>query len=601
MRILKNCWFCMKTVFRYAPSNVIICFICYFVPGFFTGFQALLLQNITDHAIAFAKGTGEIRPLLLYGGLLVVMTALWSSMQHVATYQRDAISVKLIKRMAPDIAKRLMKLEYSAFEDRETHEIFQKMTNQPEQWVLECFFRTMIVGVQTISLIFTMGVFFYISPWIGIGVIVIGIPLVLLSYYTAGRRVVITEEVADVRRRIEDLKGLLTNKHVMFEMKLFGGDELFAQKWNYYGDKQESITIRENKKVVLMNVSSNLLRIIYMVFVLCMVAVGLLGGSFTPGQFTAAMSGACGMLDKLKHCAGHVSNFIEKAMGIEFYMDFLKMDTMDGTGIRTDQMELNYYDIAFENVSFQYPGTNREILKNVTFYVKEGERIAFVGENGAGKTTIIKLLCGLYEPTTGSITIGGVPVRELSEELRVKLLSVVFQDFGSFQLTLRENVAFGNLAALQDDEKLKGALRLAGAGELYESNEKGLDRNLGKLTEDGQDLSKGQWQRVAMARGFVSDAKYVILDEPTAALDPLAESRMYENFAKIFKDRGTIMISHRLASAKMADRILVLDGGRIVDSGSHEELMAKQSLYRTMFEMQSSFYNKDGEGQVAGA
>jgi len=598
VKVLKNCTFCLKTVFRYAPLNVIICFIGFFVPGFFTGFNVLLVQNIVDSAVAYAKGTGELGTLILYGVLLVVMTTLWSAMQRIAMYQRDVISVKLTKKMAPDIADRLLRLEFSAFEEQATHEIFQKMTKEPEQKILACFFRVMVVGTTTISLIFTMAVFFSISPWIGIGVIVIGIPMAVLGYYSAGRQVVITEEAADARRRIADLKGMLTNKHAMFEMKLFGADELFMRKWNYYGDKKETLIIRENKKILLMNISSNMLSLIYIIFVVCMVAVGLLSGGITLGQFTAALSGATGVQDKLTGAVWHVSTLIRTSMEMSFYMKFLEMDVRTDSG---DKSELKYYDIAFENVSFKYPGTDREILKNVTFYIKEGERIAFVGENGAGKTTIIKLLCGLYEPTTGNITIGGVSVREISENLRLKLLSVVFQDFGRFQVTLRENIAFGNLSAINDDEKLKKALLLAGAGELAESAEKGLDRNLGKLTEDGQDLSKGQWQRVAMARAFVSDAKYVILDEPTAALDPLAESQMYENFAKIFDRRGTIMISHRLASAKMADRIFVLDGGRIIDSGSHDELMAKQGLYHTMFTMQSSFYGETvEEGQVAG-
>lgn len=190
--------------------------------------------------------------------------------------------------------------------------------------------------------------------------------------------------------------------------------------------------------------------------------------------------------------------------------------------------------------------------------------------------------------------IGGVPVRDLSEELQKKLLSVVFQDFQSYELTLRENVAFGNIGKLCEDDVLYQSLKLADAAELADTEEKGLDRELGHLTEHGKDLSKGQWQRVAMARAFLSDASYIILDEPTASLDPVAESHMYENFSRIFSGRGTILISHRLASAKMADRIMVLDGGKIVQNGSHESLMSKEGLYRTMYLAQSSWYTKQG-------
>lgn len=194
------------------------------------------------------------------------------------------------------------------------------------------------------------------------------------------------------------------------------------------------------------------------------------------------------------------------------------------------------------------------------------------------------------------MTIGGVTAGKLSEELRLKFLSVVFQDFQSYQMTLRENLAIGGLEAMDKDEKLMEALKLAGAGELISGEGgKGLDRSLGKLDEDGQDLSGGQWQKIAMARALVSDAEYVVLDEPAAALDPVAESRMYENFAEILRQRGTVMISHRLASARLADRIYVLDGGRIIQSGSHEELMQKQGMYHDMYLVQSSWYQDDSD------
>jgi len=598
MRNFKNCILCIKTVFHYAPVNAVLSIICYYIPAFFTGLRMLLMQYIVDSAVALISGTGTIDTLIVWGVLLVVMLILWASMQQAAKYELDVIGMKLSEKMAPDMARRLAMLEYAAFEEQGVHEVFQKMSDEPEKRVKNCFYRVLSTGQAMVSLISGMAVFFSISVWIGLGVIIIGIPMMAIGYYTAGREVKITEEAADVRRRMTDLKGLLTNKHAMFEMKLFGAEELVTGKWNYYGNKQTEITMRENKKIMLVNMGSNLLSLIYLVFLICMVGVGLINGSITLGQFTGALNGMANVgVHKFSDCCTQVSNLLHQAMEADFYTRFMEMDTRKDLGnIDT----LKHYDIAFENVSFTYPGTDREILKNVTFYVKEGENIAFVGENGAGKSTIIKLLCGLYEPTTGNVTIGGVPVRELTPRLRNSILSVVFQDFRSYQMTLRENVAFGNLGAINDDDKLKHALCLAGAEELATSEEKGIDRSLGKLESDGQDLSKGQWQRVAMARAFVSDAKYVILDEPTASLDPLAESNMYENFAKIFKKRGTIMISHRLASAKMADCILVLDGGRIVQKGSHDELMKKNGLYQTMFVAQSSFYQDGTDEQKEG-
>ena len=586
MKVLKNCLFCMKTVFGYAPWNVFFSLVCSFIPTFFTGLQVLLVQRIVDSAVAYAKGEVPVEQVILWGILFITMLTLWVSLQRIGMYEMQIVATILTEKMAPEIADRLIQLEYASFEEQETQDIFQKMSGEPEITIYNCFVN-IVMAVQTIiGLIFSMAVIFAISPWIGLGVVIIGVPMLVLGYYTAGRQVAVTEELADTRRRMDDLKGLLTNKHAMYEMKLFGAEELLTGKWNYYSTKQAEISMRENRKVTLADMGSKILNVVYLVFVVSTVAVGLLQGNLTLGQFTGALNGVSGIEGKLNMCSRQLVGMLNYALQMEFYVKFMHLKTRSDLG-RT--AVLDHYDIAFQNVSFRYPGTEREILKNVTFYVKEGESIAFVGENGAGKSTIIKLLCGLYEPDTGNVTVGGVPVRELSPKLRTQVLSAVFQDFQEYQITLRENVAIGNLETLTDDQKILRALAYAD-GEVLCEQENGLDLNLGKLSEDGVDLSKGQWQRVAMARAFVSEAKYLILDEPTASLDPVAESQMYENFARIFRERGTIMISHRLASAKMADRILVLDGGRIVQTGSHEQLMETQGLYRTMYLTQSAFY-----------
>ncbi len=592
MKILKNCLFCIRTILRYVPGYALAAFCCEILTTPFAGLQTLMLQRIVDSALTYARGLGETEDVFRHGICLVLLLTLGASLQRIGLYLMQIVSVRLMERMAPDIAGRMTQLEYASFENRQMQELFTKMSQEPETGVYNCALNFLFILQKTLTLLFSMAVIFTISPWIGLGIVLVGIPMLLLGYYAAGRNFAVTFEGADSRRRMAELKRLATDKHAMFERKLFGAEQLFAQKWDFYSARYADIAIEEQKRGMYADVAARLLNVVYLVFVICAAASGFWGGSLSIGQFAAALHAVAGIGNNLHDCSRQMVWLLSVAMEINYYREFLALP------VRTDLghvESLSGYDIAFSHVSFRYPGTKREVLKDVSFTLREGERIAFVGENGAGKSTIVKLLCGLYEPKAGRISVGGVPVRALSPALRTRIFSAVFQDFGAYQLTLRENVAFGNLKSFQEDERLLAALGRADAKELATGHPEGLDRSLGKLTENGQDLSRGQWQKLAMARAFVSDAKYVILDEPTASLDPLAESRMYENFARIFEERGTVMISHRLASAKMADRIFVLDGGRIVQEGSHEELMARQGLYRAMFLVQSSLYREGGE------
>jgi ATP-binding cassette subfamily B protein len=248
--------------------------------------------------------------------------------------------------------------------------------------------------------------------------------------------------------------------------------------------------------------------------------------------------------------------------------------------------------IRLQDLSFNYPGSDKLILHNVNLEIQPGEMIALVGENGAGKTTLAKLLCRLYDPTQGAIYWGRQDLRSLTlTELRSRI-AVVMQDYARFPATLRENVGWGYLPKLPEDGAIQAVLHDAGIHHLIEELEHGLETPLGKQLEDGVDLSGGQWQRVAIARALLrlSHAELLVFDEPTAALDPKNEHEIYEIFRTIARGRMSVVVSHRLALAKMADRIIVLEHGKIVESGSHDQLMTKGDHYYTMFSRQAKSY-----------
>ncbi len=251
--------------------------------------------------------------------------------------------------------------------------------------------------------------------------------------------------------------------------------------------------------------------------------------------------------------------------------------------------------IRFDGVGFRYPDQERFALRNVDLHIARGETIALVGHNGAGKSTVIKLLAGLYQPTEGRILLDGHDLRELPPHALRRRLAVVFQDFNQYQLTARENVGFGDTERLGDDAQIRAAVERGGAAEIVDALPDGLDTQLGRWFHGGVELSGGEWQRIGLARAFMRrDADILILDEPTAALDIDAEARVFSRVRDLARDRTLILISHRFANVRMADRIVVLDASGVVEVGTHASLMAADGHYAAMFRKQAQGYAQDG-------
>lgn len=244
----------------------------------------------------------------------------------------------------------------------------------------------------------------------------------------------------------------------------------------------------------------------------------------------------------------------------------------------------------FEQVSFRYPGTEPWVLRDMSFELRAGEKLALVGENGAGKTTVTKLLARLYDPTEGRITLDGHDLREFDpEELRAHI-GVIFQDFVRYHMTAAENLAIGRIEAREDRPRLESAAERSLASPLIESLPDRYDQMLGRRFEGGIELSGGEWQKVALGRAYVRDAQLLILDEPTASLDARAEYEVFERFSELTEGKTAVLISHRFSTVRMADRILVLDGGRVIERGTHEELLAADGLYAELFHLQARGY-----------
>lgn len=270
------------------------------------------------------------------------------------------------------------------------------------------------------------------------------------------------------------------------------------------------------------------------------------------------------------------------------YEDFIAQPSMayDGT-LPIEKRDDGQYEFAFHDVSFSYPGTNIPVLEHVTLSFAVGEKTALVGRNGAGKTTLIKLLCRLYEPTSGYITLNGIDIRKYSYKEYTQAFSVVFQDFHLFSLPLDENIAAGTEI---DEAALQSSLAKVGLTDRVQQLPQGVRTRLYNNNGSGVDLSGGEAQRTAIARALYKDAPFVILDEPTAALDPIAEAEIYEQFSQMTAGKTAVYISHRMSSCKFCDRIIVLDHGRIAEDGTHDTLLANHGIYTNLYETQAQYY-----------
>jgi len=334
------------------------------------------------------------------------------------------------------------------------------------------------------------------------------------------------------------------------------------------------------------------------------IVVGLLlirqvkDGSITIGSFVALISSVLLIQGLVGNLGASLMQLWESLFNLNHYFSFMNTKIEMHQGTHPFPMP-HFQTIEFQNVSFRY-GNHKESIRNISFQIKQGEKIAIVGENGAGKTTLALLLLGLYTPTQGRILIGGVNLREIDHASFLVKVACVFQDFVRYRLTLRENVGFGHLEDIENDEKIIGVLENVGLLSLASQLPNGLDTKLSSQFISGRELSGGQWQRVAIARALMKNAEIVVLDEPTAALDPRTELDIIQQMHQMSKEKTSIIITHRLGPARLCDRIVVMKQGEIVEIGSHNELLLLNGEYAQMYHAQSQWY-QDVELELEGA
>ena len=429
------------------------------------------------------------------------------------------------------------------------------------------------------------------SPWLAVIVFVSAIPAFLSQSQYAERAFRAISRRAPEARLLNYLEMLLTGNDTIKEVKLFGlGQPLlrrYQELFTQFYLEDRAIAERRTLAGLGWGLLSNLAYYgSYAWIVLRTVAGQITLGDMTMflGIFRQSQNSIRALLDSL-------NRLYESNLFLDNLMAYLKLQpllTTPADGL-TAPAPIRH-GIEFRHVSFRYPGSDTDVLRDINLHIHPGERIALVGLNGAGKTTLIKLLTRLYDPTEGEVLLDGVDLRAYDLTSLHQRFGVIFQDFVRYQFTVRENIGFGQVDALDDLGRIEGAADRGGASSIIEKLPQGYDTMLGRRWEKGQELSGGQWQKIALARAFMRKAEVLVLDEPTSALDAEAEYEVFRRFGELMEGRIAVLISHRFSTVRMADRIVVLSAGKIIELGSHAELIQLDGAYARLFNLQAEGY-----------
>lgn len=448
------------------------------------------------------------------------------------------------------------------------------------------------VGGSLMAIVAVAAAVLFVAPLLLVLILIVYVPLwlVLTRVSRAEYRFAVIQTERDRRR--QHLFDVLSRREEAAELRAFGHGDFIRSAYDELYDAR----IHDVRELVSRRTRLGLLGALgnaVLTGVIMLVLVWLATTDRLSPSDAGAVAGALLLIaQRLSVFAGGSGSLYESALFMEDYTSFISASPSTPAQQRTESVRA-FEEISIDNVGFTYPSRTDPAVYDVTMRVRRGAVVALVGENGSGKTTLAKMLAGLLPAQTGSITWDDVPAEDLGDSVR-ESVGVVFQDYAKYLLTVRDNVTIGRVAERNDDERFLAAVRRSGADIAIEGLPAGADTQLGTEWAGGVELSVGQWQRIAIARGYFRDAPFLILDEPTASLDPRAEAAVFDSIRDLYEGRTVLLISHRFSSVRSADHIYVMSNGTIIEHGSHDELMARTGTYHDMFTLQAARYLDDG-------
>ena len=520
----------------------------------------------------------------------IVLAVSMGALTRLIDFLDQILANRYIQLVSVRVMRQAARLDLTTYEDPVFYDRLERARVQATDRLAMIQLMGRLLQQVVTTLVFSIKLFSF-SPWLILLLAAGVLPSFFGETHYAFLGYAKNFRQTPAKRQMDYLRQIAGSREGAKELKLFGLSEFFSSRFEKLARSiyVEDVAFSRQKLFVggLLGTIGTLGYYSAYVFIVWRA----IHGAYDIGTFTLATTSIVQASSNLQQVFSTASGVADQALFLTDLVAFFDMKPLVHS--RPNALPAPrpiQRGFQFENVSFAYPGTTRKVLTDFNFTLSRGERIALIGENGQGKTTVVKLITRLYDPTEGRILLDGIDLRDYQLEDLHREIGVIFQDFMRYEMTARDNIAVGRIQEEADIGMIQSAAHKSLASDVIAKLSEGYDQMLGRRFETGVELSGGEWQKIALARAYMRDAQLLILDEPTAALDARSELEVFERFAELTKGKMALLISHRFSTVRMADRIVVLSGGRLTEEGTHQQLMSRGGLYAEMFEMQAASY-----------
>lgn len=589
MNIFKMLHKLVPLIFRMAPGMIAVCLIITVIHGTMWGVITMMQQRFFDEVASFIHKTSTMSGAIVALALLGISYIICHAMNGLGNYYSNMIMEIVNGKLSLKIHDKIAKLSPIQFEDTDKLDDINKAEQGKNNTVIFVFLFKDIIFFYLPYFAFMGCYLFFLKPTLIYSILLVFLPTLLTQIIRTKFFSKLEDETAPLRREFEHYDNCVTNREYYKETRLLGAFSYFKKLYQDTLDLITNMYQRVRTKTLIIEFVMRMVTVGGYCIIMLMLYQALMKGEITVGAFAAVFS-SIGMLFGIMEevVFWRIGDITNNYATICNYINFLDLKERKGS-IDTPS---EWGNITLEHVSFSYPGAENEAIKDACFTLKKGETLAIVGENGSGKSTLIRLITGLYLPDRGKVTMNGIDTKEFNNKALYENTSAVFQKYQRYQMTMEDNITISQKDKEYNEDVLTHVCEMSGINKNDDSFIDGFQTMLSKEF-DGIDLSGGQWQRLAIARGFFRKHNLIVLDEPTAAIDPYEETRIYNRFAKISADKSAVIVTHRLGSVKLADRIIVMKDGSIEELGTHEELLKAGKEYTRLYEAQEQWYREE--------